>query len=330
MCARMRKQEQHEAYAHMTTALINNMQAAVDAIARSQHPTNKVAAAITGNAPDNAPFLISKANYWPPAIETAFEHNKKIGNSSGTIHAETACILAAPQTEGADIFITDPPCPNCMKNIAEAGIKNIYIDHKGFNKDFAKRRGHHFENMSMRICEKAGINLFEINRKDKTIIPILEIQNTYRPSNESPTLIKKEPNIHIYDQRVSEYKTHFNTKNFALCLAKNHKGEITSIAATKHATIGYTAATLESKHDKYSFILEPVNRLLMNAARHGLNILPETLYSSHTPTSREFVNLIGAELNTISIGEPDKSRDKFGPIALKQLSHYKILTLEYK
>src|SRR5690606_7708262 len=115
---------------------------------------NKIAATVFGHDLAGKPFSVSRTNFWPAAIANSIGTEDDIGDSSGTIHAETAAILAASHTAGAALCVTDPFCPNCAKNIAEAGIKTIYIDHKGFDKDFATRRGGDFQNMSMRICAR--------------------------------------------------------------------------------------------------------------------------------------------------------------------------------
>jgi len=223
--------------------------------------------------------------------------------------------------------------PQLYENSAEAGITHIYIDHKGFDKDFAKRRGHHFENMSMRICEKAGINLFKINRKAETITAISEPKPNYHPNNENPALIhptdspQTDPEILL--EKINETKALYTDKPFAICLAKNTQKKTFYIIAEQQPTIGYTTTDIEEdQSEKYSFILQPTNRLLMNAARHGLNIIPETLYTSRTPTSRELVNLIGAGLTTLTIGDTTQSRDEESITALKQLTKHKIITLK--
>ncbi|MCK5284617.1 MAG: deoxycytidylate deaminase [Alphaproteobacteria bacterium] len=294
------------------------MQKAVDIVQNSPHPTNKVAATLAGDD-----FYISCINVWPEPIQKIIGNKTKIGNSSGTLHAETACILQtvktkAAKTKNAHIFVTDPPCPNCTKNIAEAGIKALYIDHKGFNKDFAQRRGHHFKHMSMKICEHAGISVYEIWRKEEKIIPIWEKPKDYTPIEENPVIIKKltkTPELPKEDTI------------FASAIAYNKNKERYYIIATPHPIIGYTSKTLEPAGNKYSFILQPVNRLLMSAAKLGLQLEPDSLYSSITPTARELINLIGAELYNITIGDITRSRDKFGIQALKQLCKAKILTL---
>lgn len=304
------------------------MQSAVDAIAASRHPRSKVAACIAGRDAQGQSFEIARPNDWPPAIEQAFGQDTKIGNASGTVHAETACLLAAPLSMGASLYVTDPPCPNCMKNAAEAGIAALYIDHKGFDKDFARRRGHHFENMSMRIGEKSGINLYKINRKEGEITPIYKAPKDYKPPHENPAQIHKRNAGDSLSELIAETQEFFQDAPFALCLATNEQDETFSISAGAHPTIGYDHNTVEDPTGKYSFMLEPLNRLLMNAARHGLTIQNGAVYSSRSPTSRELVNFIGAGLDTIAIGAPDQCRDSDGLRALQQLQQASLLTTQ--
>lgn len=154
--------------------ILKATQMAVDIVGQSPHPDNKVAAcAFTEH------HAIARTNEWPERIEKNIGTSTRIGDSSGTIHAETNCLLHFPdKTDGASLAITDPCCPNCAKCIAEAGIKNIYIDHKGFTKDFASRRGDEFKNMSMSILVHAGINVYEVNRKEKPSHPSMNIRKT--------------------------------------------------------------------------------------------------------------------------------------------------------
>ncbi len=166
----------------------NALQKAVDIVNTSSHPQNRIAASIFH---EKDGWLFSQVNQWPALIESKLGREQRIGKSSGTIHAETACIYEAAfqnslPVQGASIAITDPPCPNCVKNMAEAGIDNIYIDHKGFQKDFAKRRIEHFNLLSVRLAEKAGISMYEVNRKSQSIKPITIAQKNYIPFNEKP------------------------------------------------------------------------------------------------------------------------------------------------
>lgn len=306
------------------------MQAAVDIVATSPHPDNKIAATLFGDD-----WALSRTNYWPGPILKAFAPMMQIGNSSGTVHAETACILqSARPTEGAGLCITDPFCPNCAKNIAEAGIKKIYIDHKGFDKDFFKRRGGHFDTMSMRICEKAGISVYELWRKDKRIEPIFETPPHYAPEEDSP--IYAEP-IEAADEATLKsiiaeaYKIHERRK-FCIAFAKDLKGKLWSFTGRGHAVTGFTMedpadmAAVEQMTEKYNLFQEPVNRMLMYLRRHGHQPIEGYFFCSQVPTSREQVNVVGAGIQRITIGDLKKCRDPEGLIAMQQLSDANVLT----
>ncbi len=305
------------------------MQRAVDIVNSSAHPTNKIAATLFGIDKHSREFSISATNYWPDIIRERIGTEARIGNSSGTIHAETACILQAPYTDGAALCITDPFCPNCAKNIAEAGIKTIYIDHKGFQKDFIERRAHAFANMAMRICEKAGIAVYELWRKEERLVPIFEPPDGYEPPDEHPIkVIPARDFTYLIEQAAQEFKGH----KFACALTKDDEGNICGLATRGHPALGYTMETdlseLENPQGKYSFKLEPVNRLLMAAPRKGVKIIDGSLYCTHVPTSREQVNMIGAGLTSISIADDKKARDKYALLAIKLLEEKEIIKVK--
>lgn len=316
----------------MLFSSFNEMQKAVDIVTTSRHPTSKVAATIFGTDQDRRPYSISKINYWPKPIADKIGTTKDIGNSSGTVHAETSCIIAAPYTKGASLCITDPFCPNCAKNMAEAGLKTIYIDHKGFAKDFAERRGHHFASMSMQICERAGINVYELNRKEKKLTPIIEIPETFTPKEESPVEIEpvKGANETALRALIDLKSEVHKGRKFAVALAKNKRGDVFGLTARSHPAIGYTMEAdideIEKPEGKYSFIQEPVNRLLMNAPRNGLKIAQGLLFCSQVPTAREQVNLVGAGLTSIMVRSLSKARDDWAFSAMKLLGKHEVLT----
>lgn len=299
------------------------MQSAVDIVGNSPHPVNKIAATLVcanGRA-------LSRTNLWPEVISSRLGAETRIGNASGTIHAETACLLDMAGTDGGTIFVTDPPCPNCMKNMAEAGIKALYIDHKGFKKDFAQRRGGHFEDMSMRIAERAGISVHVIYRREQKTETILNIPAGYAPADEFPVRLHPAEEDAFADLIAREHE-YYQNQPFALALARDQSNRILALSARAHAAIGYSGdENLESPDGKYSFVLEPVNRLMMAAARKNLILRGDYLYSSRIPTARELINMIGANLFTIRIGNLNAARDIFGPQALKQLTEAGIIAV---
>lgn len=317
-----------------TSLAFRHMKTALDIAPRSPHPTNKIAAVLFGKNEKNMECIVIRTNHWPDDIYEKIGTTQKIGNSSGTVHAETACITNTNfATQGAAICITDPFCPNCAKNIAEAGIKTIYIDKNGFGKDFFKRRGNSFVKMSMQICEKAGISIYAINMLTEEITSILEIQNDYKPVEDSP--IRCEPiesaNDAILHDIVEAATKRNHRRKFAIALVENKEGKRFGLTARAHAVIGYSmeqdnkAEELLTPVGKYSFIQEPVNRLMMHMARNGYKLLDDYLYCSQVPTSREQVNLIGAGIKRISIGDIQKCRDPQGLKAMELLLKHKIL-----
>lgn len=312
--------------------LFKYMQKTLDLAPSSPHPTNKIAATLFGEN-----WAISHTNYWPQVIYEKIGDKTKIGNASGTVHAETACIMSAfpHQVEGVSICITDPFCPNCAKNIAEAGIKTIYIDQAGFDKDFFKRRSGHFDAMSMRICEQAGISVYAIEMKDKTILPILEISSDYAPTDDSPITEEflAEHNEDIFNVLIKSASTTHKNRKFCVAIAENEEGQAFGLVARAHAVIGFSlqedneALIPPQPAGKYSFIQEPINRMIMFMARQGYTLINGYFYCSQVPTSREQVNLIGANIEQIKIGDKEKCRDEHGLIAIQQLQDKQILKI---
>lgn len=275
-------------------------QEAVNIVNTSPHPKNRIAAAIFHM---EKKWLYPDVNQWPAAIDDMLGRNQRVGSVSGTIHAETACIYKAAFThkhavEGASIAITDPPCPNCVKNMAEAGIDNIYIDHKGFQKDFAQRRMEDFDSLSIRLAEKAGISMYEVHRKEQLIKPITIANKDYVPYDERPVEFNKEDDFKNFNTLKNK------NQKAAYCFAMDKDKKI-QIFCTSHPALGFRRKNdlkeITHPQTKYSYIQEACNRLIMNAARHGYEIINSEIFVNEVPTSREFVNIVGAGIKNINI-----------------------------
>ena len=225
----------------MTTSPFIQMQHAVDIVNTSPHPKNKIAATLFGKDQLSQNYSISYTNYWPDSILDTIGPDQRIGNSSGTVHAETACILHAPYTFNASLCVTDPFCPNCAKNIAEAGIKNVYIDHKGMNKDFIDRRADAFKNMSMRICEKAGINVFLIYRKEQKIETIYKSPDNFSPHEDRPIDLSPIPTLtdNIFLDYIHKGKEHYDENRLAIAAAHDSDGRMPGASSILQAGIRY-------------------------------------------------------------------------------------------
>lgn len=284
--------------------LIDAMQRVVDVVLTSPHPTSKVAAGVLTDS-----HLTCATNYWPAAIDKKIGADVELGNTSGTIHAEIAAILASPITEGAFVFVTDPPCPNCMKNMIEAGVRAIYIDHKGFQKEFALKRGVDFQTMSLEMARLANINVYEIRRKEKKIIPIIETFGEVHVAADTKT--RKKPQASVQVQ---------NTEGKVETLAV-HGGMVLALDETKLAQEKETFGSL-----KYDFIQTPLNRLLMTMRRKGLRFAGEVNLES-LPGPREMVNYLGTGRHELVVHDVDKGSEP-SKFAVKMLQDAGILKIK--
>jgi dCMP deaminase len=181
--------------------------------------------------------------------------------------------------------------------------------------------------MSMRIAERAGISVHVIYRRDRKTETILSVSDGYVPADEFPVRVLPATPQDLENAICAEH-IHYAGQPFAMALAQDAAGQSFAFSARAHAAIGYSAEEhLESPDGKYSFVLEPVNRLLMAAARKGLSLQKNLLYSSRVPTARELINMIGADVPAIRIGNLDAARDIFGPQALRQLTEAGIIAV---
>lgn len=307
----------------MTLSHFNMMQMAVDIVQTSSHPTNKIAVSIAGTCKDGESFTIARTNEQPETLKPFAERGEKIGSASPTIHAEMATIIDAPCTDGANIYITDPPCPNCAKYIAEAGFSDVYIDHKGFEKDFYERRRDSVT-LSFDILEDAGISVHKVYRKDEIIETLIQA-DLLDSVDQSGYLIKPLTEPYTPAKMIEKAQRVEGTPfPFVVMAARDKSGKAFSLYAepSRHGT----------KHDtpcgKYSLTIQPLNRAYMLAARHGLTIDRASIVSSHVPTSREFVNSIGADITTIHILDEKNARDESSMQAFKSLKDAGALNIQ--
>jgi len=305
--------------------IIKAMQDAVDVVLTSPHPDNKVAATLF-----HGTDTISKTNDWPEIIVQKLGKDIRIGDSSGTLHAEVNCLIHSEfATIDASLAITDPCCPNCAKCIAEAGIKKVYIDHKGFEKDFAARRGGEFQDMSLRILAHAGVSLYEVIRKENKIRMLYEPPVDCNPPEENPIEIRPcradlSKSTLLQTARLVKVKH----ERWGCALATDKHGKIFTLVASAHPAIGYTNSDIEKADGKYDFILEPINRILMGAARHNLKLSHNHLWCSVLPSPREMVNLVGYGFKTIYIGNLSSSKKSISSDARETLEQANIIIFE--
>lgn len=98
---------------------------------RSKDPSTKVGCIIV--SPDR--FVLSEGyNGFPRGVaDTPERLNDRAQKYPRVVHAEANAIINAGRNgakiDGSILYVTQPPCPNCAKMIANAGIKEVwYID----------------------------------------------------------------------------------------------------------------------------------------------------------------------------------------------------------
>lgn len=295
------------------------------------HPAHKVGALLHGLDGASKEFTIARPNFWPDILAKKIgREDTKLGNASTTVHAEIAVLCAAPRAEGGALYLTDLPCPNCAKALGEAAVSELYIDSHTHNTPLGIKIRPYFENASLPILECAGIKVFEMDAKTGNIRPLTH------PKQRPPTaqtiniipLGHEKPDRSDFLRMIKQRPE--KPENHAVCLAADAIGAYYFLSADPSLSHGLDkdmAEKILSIQDKYTVTIQPVNRLLFACARYGYKILPGYLYSAHTPTAREFVNLLGAEQNELYIGDVARCRDDWGLTALRQLLDAKILKI---
>jgi dCMP deaminase len=316
-------------------AIFTHMRAVQREAKRSQIPVYKIAALIDGKDPMGHEFTVMRCNHWPNIIRERIGVKNKIGNSSPSIHAETAVLTVAPHAvQGTDLYVTDPMCPNCMKNIAEAQIARLFIGKEGFERKFYRKNKKDVDTISMEIAKRAGISVYSVDILKENIDTLFKAPENYNPPNDSPVEIEPidSESEAIFDDVIERASKIHKQRKHAIALVKDNMNNKYALIARSHMVVGYTAgdaqdAALISKApgEKYSLIQEPINRLLMFIAAKGYKLLENYLYCSIVPTSREQVNLVGANIKRITVGDFQKSRDSCGLEAMHVLSDAKIL-----
>ncbi len=256
------------------------MQEAVRQAQSSLHPSNKIGAALWRDHD----LIVSAPNVWLDAL-VPFESYEKIGNASPTIHAEVyAALLALKQgqaLDGARLYVTDPPCPNCIKMMICAGVREIYIDLKGFEKDWYQRRSADFKMLSLELAEQAGVSVYRLIRDKAAQTVKLERLN-------APLGAETDRVVQLTLQEKTELLAHLSQSQAVMCAI-----EVPGQGYRIYSDQCYQARGYEEHEDKYDPVLRSLNRLFMDVARDGYALAGQVIYCNGVPTSRELVNFIG-------------------------------------
>lgn len=308
------------------------MQRAVNVVNGSAHETSKVAATLAGRDPVHGFFSLSRTNYWPGLVESRLGRDARVGESSSNVHSEVAAILHAPHaTQGSSLYVTDPFCPNCAKNIVEAGVTDVYIDHKGFDKDWSQRRNADFVEMSLSIMRHAGVSVYKIFRKDRRIETLFAPPEGYVPPQDNPLGRIEIPGFSPVDlpDILARLRPDMGDAPFGVAVARDEAGRTYVLSARPHLSIGYSRAEdadkLTRREGKYSYVIGAMNRVLMGAARYGLKIDPDGVFSAVVPGSRELVNMAGAGLTRLRVGDITRGRDADSLDAMALLQSHGIM-----
>lgn len=112
------------------TSPLDAMQAAVNIVLTSPHPTNKIASTLF-----TEDSIVARTNSWPKKIAEVLGTDTRIGNSSGTIHAEVNCLLDFPAaTFGASLCVTDPFVQIALKILLKLASRKFISITKGLIK----------------------------------------------------------------------------------------------------------------------------------------------------------------------------------------------------
>lgn len=310
--------------------IIQYMQSAVDVVLSSEHNTSKVSAcAFHPSHPEHE--AVASINTRPEMLRGHFSWDARIGSSSQFLHAEISALFKfGGPMRGAHLCVTDPFCPNCAKNLAEAGVRAIYIDHKGFQKDFIARNGDEFKSMSMLIAEKAGISAFEVNRKAGTVTPILAQSTLTRPTPSAIEFFDVEDGMTLEDATRTFKQRLGARETWALAFVREHNGSTRGMLVFEALPPGITPEDYKIRGNdtgKYRFPIDPLTRLLINARRMGFTLIERRVACARVPSSRALVNSLGMGISNLLLASATPDHDPTGPVALKTLADKKILTI---
>lgn len=302
----------------MTTALMSD----------SPHAVNKIVATVKGRDAQGLPYIMSRTNFWPAALDS-IDHGVEIGNSSGWVHAETAAILESACTDGAQLFVTDPPCPNCMKNIVECGVTELYIDAAGLQKPYALQAGSDVLAMSYEIAARSGVTVAEVDLQNHSVRQLnapLAPSPMLAATRAGPILLPGEEKH--FEGHLLEVHDRLPGQDFVTACAINANGQLVYMTVTPHVLNGFEATPDAHIRDKYSYIVTSLTRLLLQARRMGVKLLLDSVTCQRIPTSRELVNFIGAGGRSLRILEPHIARDQHSRAAYDLLRKQKILNVK--
>lgn len=275
----------------------------VNLVQNSKHPTNKVATSVYGSNFKSESFTSAHTNTCPHEIQEIIKIKGRIRERSGYIHAELNALMGCkPGWQSLALTVTDPPCPNCMKNIVDAGVTSVFIDAKGFKKDFYQRRRFEFDLISKRIAKFAGISLYVLNRKKNEIHPILLDQEISEvavdqerwelfPDNLNQQELLKKKGL---QKSVTAYVQDLSSKRYLACSSETLPGNMSQEEAD--------ALLSDSRLSKrYNFKNFPILSIILLSLRKGFLLDKEIFHLNFEPSSLDLVYIIAFGIEKISL-----------------------------
>lgn len=284
-----------------------------DLAKKSVNDIYKIAAKIIVNGDGNSEIGYARPNIRLDALTKVTDESGRIGGASNTIHAETAVLIGAPHTQNGILYVTDPLCPNCMKNAIEAGIEKIFIDTQGFDKPWYQNRHHYFDHISVPLASAAGISLMSVNCPAEDIPPLNSPSCLQEVTESLPVQIKPSlsDSTNIFEAQIEKSEKIFKDLPHAISTGFRPDGQEVILIAAQSYPRGIDDSqkkTLETisrynRQKKYKIKIDPVTRLMMSASRYGISLRGSHMYCSHLPSARCQINAVGYGLSDIKIGK---------------------------
>lgn len=294
-----------------------------------------IGAMIKGKEPEGV-FTIGTRNSRLEVVHDLSDAQGYLGGASNMIHAETAAIMRAPATEGADLYVTDPLCPNCMKNAIEAGVKRIFLDKAGFDKPWYKRRKDFFDNISALLAHKAGIDIYIVDVEHEKL-EHLGIPYAHKaPKSQYPVKIiplDSATPAKKMDRHIELLSKEYEDIPFATVTGRDRRGRLVLVAAAEAYTPGISEDQKElfqrlrrnNTDTKYNLKCDPVTRLLMAASRNGISLRGSQMYCTELPSSRCLINSVAYGMQDLKIKPPKETGGRSKPPVAADLHAARVL-----
>ncbi len=299
---------------------------------RGDNAEYKVGSVLFGIDDHGRTFFVPTVNTTPMLITQKLGRDVKIGTSHSTEHGEMVGLRSAPKFIKASLAVSRNTCPTCLSCVSEFNgfspengvVERIYGDSRSLAlRDIMSKLSvskHRIAKpMLEEIADKGKIPYYYINPDRK------RIKHRYGPADfeyvprvESPILAARQDGV----SHINEFQLDVLLGNAmelaktgplpddteaAILIAKNANGTFYTIGATAAMPPGFVFGRDQSHlgyhdtHDKrsYKYVVHPISRVLIAAAKLGLTCENGALVTTYTPDSGMLINAIGAGVPNI-------------------------------